>query len=29
MAAPFAAPFAGDLNTYEPLNAPFDGEETI
>lgn len=29
MAAPFAAPFAGEMNTYEPLNAPFDGEETI
>ena len=27
MAAPFAAPFAGD--SYEPLAAPFDGEETI
>ena len=27
MAAPFAAPFAGDA--YEPLNAPFDGDETI
>ena len=29
MAAPFDAPFAGEMNTYEPLNAPFDGEETI
>lgn len=27
MAAPFAAPFAGEA--YEPLAAPFDGEETI
>lgn len=27
MAAPFAAPFAGE--SYEPLAAPFDGEETI
>ena len=29
MAAPFAAPFAGETKYYEPLNAPFDGEETI
>jgi hypothetical protein len=29
MAAPFAAPFAGESYNYEPLNAPFDGEETI
>ena len=29
LAAPFAAPFAGEISNYEPLNAPFDGEETI
>lgn len=26
MAAPFAAPFAGE---YEPMSAPFDGDDTI
>lgn len=32
IAAPFAAPFAGEyepLSGYEPLNAPFDGDDTI